>query len=372
MDRKCATHDPTHFAKPIIAADRTAEPSTVEPSNGRSQPGQWRFRSPLVLVVTDSTVAFGCATFRAGQSNPSPMFDFKIREDYHPCVNCRHGCMDSRHPKFAIDLMEHLPWDFLGLIIHAGVTQKEAAEYAREHGHFLVTWYSEEVRPCAFRYLEGILNVIVFIAFARKHVTNLNDLDLWFSSIRGKVVNCGVKVSRTIPAMFKEEAGAILDCALCYWVQAAIAYDSNEPDVCVGSMMQCNFYIGMADWPKLASEMNSVIGSKRTAHLEDLAMELRRLLQNLGSELNGKKLPNTSTVIDRILDPMIRFHENQIAQILRDKPLSRPKAISDMKAYLTKICTPGHDYYEIVRAEFDNVCARKRGRTPGSRNVKPT
>lgn len=266
--------------------------------------------------------------------------------------------------------MDHLPWAFLERILFSDMTWKQAAEYARDSGNFVVTWYSEEAPPCPFRYLEGMLNAIVIVACTRCGMSG-SDIRLWFEKMKSAVLESGVRATSIAPVMFKQRPDAILDCALCYWVQAAIAYDAMESNVCSGSMMQSNFYLGMAAGPKLASEMNSAIGSQRTAHLEDLAKELKRLLEKLSFKLGGKKLPNISKILDHVRDELVEFHEKQITEMRAhpSRPSAKPTIIVNMDAYVRKICTPDHEYYGIVRAEFERVCEGRKGRPVGSRNL---
>ena len=273
--------------------------------------------------------------------------------------------MDDGCPYPPIDFMDRLPWGFLEKILSSDMTWKQAATYARETGNFVVTWYSEEVPPCVFRYLEGMLNAIVIVAFTRGEVSSKSEVAPWFEKMKATVLEADIRVTSIAPEMFRNQPGAILDCALCYWVQAAIAYNALEPDTCAGSMMQCNFYLGMAAGPKLASEMNSSAGSQRTAHLEDLAKELRRLLAELAVRLDGRKLPNVRKVLDEVRAPIVEFHEKQVAELRKTR--EKTVGISDLDRYITKICRPSHEYYSITGPAFEKVCERRKGPTSRAR-----
>lgn len=369
MDQKCATHNLTHYSEaantpfnlfvtagnnqgPVPLFLRTTAPK--KPSSLRHIP--WLDRSPRLRYVCGTSITV-----------TSAVFAFQIRKDYQPCINCRHGCMDNGCPHPAIGFMDRLPWEFLEKILSPDMTWEQAADYARRSGNFVVTWYSEEAPPCVFRYLEGILNAIVVVAFTRGEISGRGEVAPWFEKAKAVVLAADVKATSIVPAMFRPEPAAILDCALCYWVQAAIAYDGLAPDTCAGSMMQCNFYLGMAAGPKLAAEMNRAIGSQRTAHLEEFAMELRRLLEELALRLNGRMLPNVRTVLDEIRVPMVEFHKKQIAELQAKDVEAKPVEVTDIDRYITKICRPSHAYFAVVGPAFEKVCERRKGPTPKPR-----
>lgn len=304
------------------------------------------------------------------------MFDFALRSE--PCPGC-HCIIGQKLHLFATDLPAHLRWDFIAKAIDPNETWKDAAEYARRIGSFLVTWYHEDADPCVFRYLEGTLNAIVIVALSHRLIRTQDELVALVRHLKHRILEAQSTATDDVAAYFEYRHDLTIQFALHYWVQAAMAFDkaaTGEPEgwprfiveptyqsasnLCAGSLTQCLFYLGMADAPKLAKEMNAAAAQKRTAYLKDLAEELRRLLEQLALRLQGQKLATIDKVIDQVRDDLTAYHSRQIAELRHQR--TDVKEISDMHDYVVKVCKPSHPLYPIIAEALRVVYQPHRGR----------
>lgn len=308
------------------------------------------------------------------------MIDFAPRQHETPCKGCHCGLdsdtADTRSR--AATLPQSLDWRFLEAITDPTLDDEERTTRITEANAFLITWYDETKDICVFKYLEGVMNVVVIIGLADHVFSGRESVLAWIDAETARYNQSLTWASSESPLGNKKyNKLQFLTHALRYWIQAAVAYDAIQLDkstscitsdsrdqmwakVCYGSLIQAVLFLGMAHTPKLASEMNAASGRKRTEHLRDFAVELARLLRQLAEKQNGKKCATLPEVIDLIRKDLADFHNKQIANLRPDRP--RILELDDIDTYVTKICNRNHPFYEIIAPALKAVYEPHRGR----------
>ena len=113
---------------------------------------------------------------------------------------------------------------------------------------YLPFWYqSGNWTPCLYRCLIGSINAILLLAVDREKETN-NSVNKWIG-VRSDYGEFGFPASVVVHGANTDIIWHMLDCALAYWVEAALSHDRNEPELAWQPLLQAQMYIGMAAGP---------------------------------------------------------------------------------------------------------------------------
>ena len=213
---------------------------------------------------------------------------------YPVCKICTRGCGTNKM-KPALSLL--LGWE--EMIQRTIKTRKNNySTISNEDGelHYLTSWYqSGRWKPCLFRCLIGSINVILILAVDRAKVTD-DSLNEWIE-VRSNYGEFGLPASEIVHNANTDTTWHMLDCALAYWIEAALSYDRNEPELAWQPLLQAQMYIGMAAGPISQREAGNRGRDKR----HEPSSELTNLLLKILSTFSNKQFYEPIDAVKAIL-----------------------------------------------------------------------
>ena len=218
--------------------------------------------------------------------------------------------------------------------------------------HYLAFWYqSGRWRPCLYRHLIGAVNTILLLAIDREKLTEV-EVNKW---IHGREIygDRGLPASAIVLDADTSVVMHMLDCALAYWVEAALSHDRNEPELVWQSLLQAQMYIGMAAGPISHRETSARGRDVQHARRHKLATMVLAVLK----DFSDRQFDHSKETIDAITSakPIKDFQEgseafNEIEKTLGELRRDNPK----------------------IMIEFARVTERPvmRGRPPKSKSLR--
>lgn len=263
---------------------------------------------------------------------------------YPACQFCTRGC-GTKEQTPAMSLL--VGWE--QPIQHTIKTRKNnnsSISNEERERHYLSFWYqSGRWKPCVSRCLIGALNTILLLAIDRLKLPEEAVID-WIER-RTTYGELGLPASLVVQDSNTSISEHMIDCALAFWIEAALAHDRDETEFAWQPLMQAHMYIGMASGP--------------ISHIE--FAERGRDAQHSGS----LKLRNLVLAeLKKFADKQFEHSKDTLEAITTTKPILAFQEGKDKVDDILKVVRNIRRRDVEVMVEFSRVTLRevRRGRPP--------
>jgi hypothetical protein len=278
--------------------------------------------------------------------------------DLPSCTACRLGCAVALEPPRARELLDNLPWAFLNEKKGHPWTMARPSE--EEAGIYLAAWYSSnKTKPCLLKCLDGSLCQILLVKMGRLKRDDQPEVEAWLRQVRS-TIQLGVNASMVALLTQRADVDRLLEIALAFWMEAAIAYDAMDDRQCVSSLLQAYLYLGVVSGPALASERSKEAANAGAEPFNELTLEAIDLL----GRFPDNHFKHVAHARSAIIADLASFQKLMAETSLRLNPDKKPRIVRNIDSFLSKRCEPTSLFPHAaeLKAAFERVSVATTGR----------